>query len=211
MNPYCSRCAVTLLISVAAACSSAPIRYYTLIPPEATQAAPPKAAPIAIDVRAVHTPAQLNRTELMIRTGPTEMTLLENERWASTVNDEISDAARLELQHRLVQMTEYSSLKAFTKLSVTIDLQRLEAELGRYALLEASWSAKLSGAGGPSRDIVGKNCAFRAYEEIRGGYAEMVEGYQRETMALADVIALALTSSGSRGSVPCQTSSWTSE
>jgi len=193
-----------------AACSSAPIRYYTLIPPEAPQAAPAKAATIAIDVRAVHTPAQLDRAELMIRTGPTEMTLLENERWASPITYEIREAAQLELQHRLAQMIDSSSLRAFTKLSVTIEIQRLEAELGRYALLEASWSSKLSGASRASSDIIVKNCAFRAYEEIRSGYAEIVEGYQRETRALADAIASASTSSGNV-SVPCQTLSSTSD
>jgi hypothetical protein len=108
-------------------------------------------------------------------------------------------------------MIESSPLKAFTKLSVTIDVQRLEAELGRYTLLEASWSAKLSGASHASSDIIVRYCAFRAYEEIRGGYAGMVEGYQREIMALANAIASALTSSGSGISVPCQTSSSTSE
>jgi uncharacterized lipoprotein YmbA len=211
VNPHCFRCAITLLISVVTACSSAPIRYYTLIPPDATQAAPPNAATMAIDVRAVHTPAQLNRAELMIRTGPTEITLLENERWASPVKDEIRDAARLELQHRLAKMIEFSPLKPFGKLSVTIDVQRLEAELGRYALLEASWSANLSGPSRTSSDIIVKDCAFWAYEEIRGGYAGMVEGYQRETMALADAIASALASSGSGISVPCQSSSSRSE
>ena len=204
MNPYCSRCVVTLLISVLAACSSAPIRYYTLIPPDATQATPPKAATIAIDVRTVHTPAQLNRAELMIRTGPAEMTLLENERWASPVNDEIRDAARLELQHRLAQMIDSSPLKAFTTLSVTIDVQRFEAELGRYALVEASWSANLTGASQASSDTIVKTCSFRAYEEIRGGYSEIVAGYQRETKALADAIFSALTAFGSDIRVPCQ-------
>jgi hypothetical protein len=94
---------------------------------------------LAIEVRVVHIPPQLNRSELMVRTGPTEVTLLENERWASPVKDEIKDALRLELQRRLGSMTELRP--ALTNLTLDIDVQHLEAQFGQYALLEATWSA----------------------------------------------------------------------
>jgi uncharacterized lipoprotein YmbA len=135
---------VAWLVSVGVGCTSAPVRYYTLIP-EPDIALPASKTSLAIDVRVIHTPPQLNRSELMVRTGPTEVTLLENERWASPVNDEIKDAVRFELQRRLSRMT--GSRPAYTKLTLDIDVQHLEAELGRHALLEASWSATLSATG----------------------------------------------------------------
>jgi hypothetical protein len=49
-------------------------------------------------------------------------------------------------------------------------------------------------------------CAFRADEQIHGGYAAMVEGYQRDIVALADAIAAVLTSASSGIDAPCRTS-----
>jgi uncharacterized lipoprotein YmbA len=203
VNPYYTRFTLAWLVSVGAACTSAPIRYYTLIPQpdKPLQAAQ---ATLAIDVRVVHIPTELNRAELMVRTGPTETTLLDNEQWASPMKDEIKDAVRLELQRRLGGMTGLPP--SFTKLAIDINVQRLEAELGRYALLEASWRANLSGAGQPPSSARATTCTFRTEKEIRSGYAGMVEGYQREIAALADAIVAVLTSSASDIDAPCQRS-----
>jgi uncharacterized lipoprotein YmbA len=197
------RFALGWLVSVCVGCTSAPVRYYTLTPPP-DKTLPASKISLAIDVRVVHTPPQLNRSELTVRTGPTELTLLENERWASPVNDEIKDAVRLELQRRLSGMTGLPP--GFTKLTLDIDVRHLEAELGRYALLEASWSATISGKGLPSTDARATTCTFQADEKIHTGYAGIVEGYQREIAALADAIVAVLTNPSSGSDVSCKKS-----
>jgi uncharacterized protein len=203
VNGFYLRFAVAWLVSVCVGCTSAPVRYYTLTPtPDRTLRVPETT--LAIDVRLVHTPPQLERAELMVRTGPTEVTLLENERWASPVNDEIKDALRLQLQRRLGRISGLHP--AFTKLALDIDVQHLEAELGRYALLEASWSATLFFTGVQSTGARATTCTFRADEKIPSGYAGIVEGYQREIAALAEAIVAALTSSASGIDAPCQQS-----
>jgi uncharacterized protein len=203
VNGYYLRFALAWLVSVGVGCTSAPVRYYTLTPPP-DKTLPASETTLAIDVRVVHTPQQLKRSELMVRTGPTEVTLLENERWASPVNDEIKDAVRLQLQRRLGRMTGLRP--AFTRLTLDIDVQHLEAELGRYALLEASWSAISSAAGERSNGARATTCTFHADEKIHSGYAGMVEGYQREIAALADAIVAVLTSPASGVDAPCQKS-----
>jgi uncharacterized lipoprotein YmbA len=203
VNGYYLRFALAWLVSVGVGCTSAPVRYYTLTPPpDKTLLASQTTLPI--DVRVVHTPPQLNRSELMVRTGPTEVTLLENERWASPVKDEIKDAVRLELQRRLGAMAGLRP--AFTRLTLDIDVQHLEAELGRYALLEASWSATLSATGQRSNGARATTCTFQADEKIHTGYAGIVEGYQREIAALADAIVAVLTSPASGIDDSCQKS-----
>jgi uncharacterized lipoprotein YmbA len=199
VNTHYTRFALAWIVGIGAACTSAPIRYYTLTPPsdEPLRAA---RATLPIDVRVVHIPPQLNRFELMVRTGATETTLLENERWASPMKDEIKDAVRLELQRRLGGITGLPAL------TVDIDVQRLEAQLGRYAVLEASWSADSSGAGQRAGGARVTACAFRAEERIHSGYAGMVEGYQREFAALADAIAAGLTSPAGDIDAPCRSS-----
>ncbi len=207
MNGLYLRFAVAWLVSVGVGCTSAPVRYYTLTaPPDKTL--PVSEPTLTVDVRVVHTPPQLNRAELMVRTGPTEVALLENERWASPVNDEIKDALRLDLQRRLDRTT--GSRPAFGKLWLDIDVRRLEAELGRNALMEASWTATLSVAGErsatdqPSKAERVTNCIFRADEKIDAGYTGIVAGYQREIAALADAIVAVLTSPASGIEAPCQ-------
>ena len=203
MNAYYKRFTLAWLLSIGAACTSAPVRYYTLIPPPDESLRASQAA-LAIGVRVVDIPPQLNRSELVVRIGPTETALLENERWASSMKDEFKDALRLELRRRLGGMTGLPP--SFTKLALDIDVQRLEAELGRYAIVEASWRATLSGAGQPSDGALVKTCTFRADEGISSGYAAMVEAYQREIAALADAIVAVLRSSAKGIDAPCQTS-----
>ena len=196
------RFALTWLVSVGVGCTSAPVRYYTLTPPP-DKTAPAAQTTLAIDVRVIHTPPQLNRSELMVRTGPGELTLLENEQWASPVSDEIKEAVRLELQRRLGRTTGWHP--AFAKLTLDIEVQQLEAELGQYALLEASWSATLSAANQRS-DARTITCTFRADEAIHSGYVGMVEGYQREIAGLADAVVAVLTGPASGIDAPCQES-----
>ena len=196
------RFALTWLVSVGVGCTSAPVRYYTLTPPP-DKTAPAAQTTLAIDVRVIHTPPQLNRSELMVRTGPGELTLLENEQWASPVSDEIKEAVRLELQRRLGRTTGWHP--AFAKLTLDIEVQQLEAELGQYALLEASWSATLSAANQRS-DARTITCTFRADEAIHSGYVGMVEGYQREIAGLADAVVAVLTGPASGIDAPCQKS-----
>jgi uncharacterized protein len=201
VNGLCLRFAAAGLVSLGIGCTSAPVRYYTLTPPS-DKTLPASETTLTIDVRVVHTPPQLNRAELMVRAGPTEVTLLENERWASPVNDEIKDALRLELQRRAGRMTGLRP--AFAKLTLDVDVRHLEAEFGRRALLEASWSATLSTAGEHASGARVTTCMFQADENIHAGYAEIVEGYQREIAALADAIVAELTSAASGIDAPCQ-------
>ena len=201
MNSFYARFALAWLVCVGVGCTSAPVRYYTLAPtPDKTL--PGFQTSLAIDVRVVHTPPQLNRSELTVRTGPTEVTLLENERWASPLKDEIKDAVRLELQRSFSRMSGLQP--AFTKLTLDIDVHRFEAQLGQYALLEASWSATLSAPGQASRGTRVATCTFQADEKIHGGYAEVAEGYQREIAALAEAIAGALTSPADGTEASCR-------
>jgi uncharacterized protein len=197
VNGYYLRFTLAWLVSVGVGCTSAPVRYYTLTPPPDNTSLAPETTP-TVDVRVVHTPPQLNRAELMVRTGPSEVTLLENERWASPVNDEIKDAVRLQLQRRLGRMNGFRP--AFAKLTLDIDVQHFEAEFGRDALIEASWSATLSATGQPSNGAGIRTCTFQAVEKIHTGYAGIVEGYQREIAALADAIVAVLTSPASDAS-----------
>jgi uncharacterized lipoprotein YmbA len=187
----CQRFVLAWLVGAGVGCTSAPVHYYTLAAPP-DRNLPSAQTILAIDVRVVHIPPQLNRSELMVRAGPSEVTLLDNERWTSPLSDEFKNALRLELQRRLGRLS--GSRPDFTQLTLDIDVQRLEAELGRHAVLETSWVATLSTAAQRSNGARVTACSFQADEKIHTGYAGIVEGYQREIAALADAIMAVLTS-----------------
>ena len=93
---------------------------------------------------------------------------------------------------------------AFAKLTLDVDVHHLEAEFGRYALLEASWTATLSAPGQRASGARVTSCTFHADENVHAGYTGIVEGYQREIAALADAIVAALTNPASGSDAPCQ-------
>jgi uncharacterized protein len=202
MNARCRRFALAWLVSLSVGCTQAPIRYYTLTPPP-DKIPPAAGTSLPIDVRIIHSPPQLNRTDLTVRAGLTEVTLLENERWASPVSNEIKDAVRLQIQRGMAR--QMGSPLVFTKLTLDIDVQRLEAELGAHALLQASWSATLSVKGEQSDAARAITCFFYSDERTHGGYDGMVEGYQKDIAALAESIVAVLRSLASRVDATCQT------
>jgi uncharacterized protein len=68
---------------------------------------------------------------------------------------------------------------------VRLNVERFESSPNRYALIEASWHLELKEAGKDVRVV----CRTRAYVQVRGGYPEMVRGYQRAVGLIADQIA----------------------
>jgi uncharacterized lipoprotein YmbA len=68
---------------------------------------------------------------------------------------------------------------------VRLNVERFESSPNQYALIEASWHLELKEAGKDLKVV----CRTRAYEQVRGGYSEMVRGYQRAVALIADQIA----------------------
>jgi uncharacterized lipoprotein YmbA len=182
--------AIASLLGLGPGCASAPIHYYTLTQPADRTASATDAAWV-VEVRVTHIPQQLNHSELLVRTAPSEVTLLDNERWASPVKDEIRESLRLELQRRLLAQSAGSSA-VHTKLLLELDVQQLEAQFGQRAWLEASWRATLIAADPKSTDTRGPTCTFRTQQDIQSGYPGIVEGYQRDIAALAEAIVASL-------------------
>ena len=112
----------------------------------------------------------------MVRTGPSEVTLLENERWASPVSDEIKEALRLELQRRLAQT---DCAHAFTKANARH--RRATSRGGTRAVRTDRGVLDVQPYPPRVSDRMARGlttCTFHANEKIQTGYAGMVEGYQ---------------------------------
>jgi hypothetical protein len=86
-------------------------------------------------------------------------------------------------------------------MSVRVNVERFESSPNRYALIEASWRLEIKEAKKDVRVV----CQTRAYEEVRGGYPEMVRGYQRAVVVIADQIATAAQKSANGVAAKCPT------
>jgi uncharacterized lipoprotein YmbA len=137
-----------------------------------------------LQVDPVRIPAQVDRLELVTRLPDGGIAIADGDKWIAPVADELQNALSVELRHRLAG-ADPADATGSDSVSVRLNVERFESSPNRYALIEASWRLELKEAGKQMRVV----CRTRAYEQVRGGYPEMVRGYQRAVAVIADQIA----------------------
>lgn len=138
-----SRLAPALAIGLAlilAACASEPVNFHTLVP---SYGAPAAAQTPGMDIRLepVAVPAQVDRTQIVIRQGRSGLWVLETEWWGAPLVDEIHSALQYQLN------PPPGSPPTQPKASLWVDVQRFDSVLGEYALLDVKWRLKPLGSG----------------------------------------------------------------
>lgn len=183
MMKYTRHAASALFVVALAACSSAPVHFHTLVPPAAGPSA--TVAPFAIDVQAVGVPPQVDQPSMVLRSGSSSMNVLDGERWASPLGDEIRTALAADLSSRLGTHDIHGLPRAKDAkvVRVQVDVRRFDSELGGSATLEAAWSVRM--------DEQSANCASRVVEPAGSSYDTLVDAHQRALGQLADQIATA--------------------
>jgi uncharacterized lipoprotein YmbA len=192
LRPLAFACVATL-----AACSSAPTHFYTLLPPAepATAAAAPAA--FAIAVEPVGVPAEVDQVQWLVRTGPGQVALLDNERWAAPLGDELRAAFAEALTHQLAARDVYKAANSagVPVYRIEIDVRRFESAAAGYALIEADWSVARREAG----TGIAMQCHSRVSQPVEPGYAALALGHQRAVAAIAARITLAVRSVAAGG------------
>jgi uncharacterized lipoprotein YmbA len=187
--------AASLFVALAA-CSSAPTHFHTLVPPSTPLA--PAAAPFAIDVQAVGVPPQVDQPALVLRQGASAVTVLDGERWASPLGDEIRGALAADLSARLGTHDVHGLPRAKDSKVVRIqfDVRRFDSEVNGNATLEASWSVR--------DEQAATTCASRVSEPAGGSYDSLVEAHQRALGKAADQVAAAVRAVAAGQAGTCQ-------
>jgi len=181
--------AAILLVTTLAlgACASAPIRYHTLVAPPSEAAFPGQRAPFLIEVLPVGIPEQLNRPQFVVRYGDNGLTVLETERWASMLDDEIRQA----LSAALTQQLGSKDIAGLTRsvqapvVRVKLQVRRFDAWLGTKVHLNAGWSLAVVGKVKEG----GLTCGGQFSLSAPGGYVELVQAQQQAISLLAERIA----------------------
>ena len=183
---------LSLLLSslVLMSCASQPVHYYTLLTPASQEGAQSAPVPFLIDVLPVGIPAQLDQPQLTVRQGAGGIAVLNGERWAAPLSDEVHTALIAQLTDRLhtqdVGGLTHPSDRPVMK--IKLQIRRFDAWVGRNVQLEADWSmAFAEGLGGPHALV----CRSRFDEMAPGGYPELVRAQQQAVTDLAIRIASA--------------------
>jgi len=185
--------AVALLATAAlAACGSSPkASFYTLgagAPPARSDA---KAA-YSVVLGTVTVPDALDRPQIMTRTGTSQITINEFQRWAGPLKGEIARTIAENLTQSLAGANVFTyplgaSINA--DYTVLVDVQRFESVLGEAATVEVLWQVRPS-KGEP------KSGRSVAREAVPGkDYDSLVAAHNRALAAVSGEIAAAIRAS----------------
>lgn len=168
---------IALLAVVAAGCSTAPARFYSLASTATADGTPATSA--SVMVGPVMIPASVDQPEFVVQVAANRVEVDEFNRWVSPLNDAIARAVAGDLVVLLGTPDVASAqLANFTPdYRVTIDVQRFESIQGQAATLEAVWTVRKTAGG-----------------EIRSGRTvarEPVQGQDFDALAAAHSRAIA--------------------
>lgn len=174
--------AATLML---AACASAPMHYYTLLPSALTGSSNP-AASLAFEVLPVSVPPQVDQAQLVVREGGQSVSLLQSERWIAPLGDEVRGALAADLARELPGR-DIGGMSSGGKpvLQIRLDLRRFDSQPGSYALIAGVWSVRWQDQG-KQRSLA---CTSHIRESVGPGYDALVQGHQQALGELAAQIA----------------------
>ena len=181
-------------LAALAACSSPSSRFYTLGSDSTSAAAAPvsartSAAPAwLIEVAPIDVPPQVSKNQLVVQTGPTQVKVLEEERWASLPGDEIRRALSTSLTQQLNTIDVYGTAHADTTpvYRVSMNVQRFESWPGSHALIDAVWSVR------SVRSNAVMTCRSVVSEPVNGGYDALIDGHRRALQQISSQVASAV-------------------
>ncbi|HEX6706862.1 MAG TPA: PqiC family protein [Albitalea sp.] len=179
------RTGMLMLLGLVAACSTPkPERFHSLLPAE-RPASRTVADPIYVDVAPVKVPAQVDHAQWVLRQPDDSLLLLEQERWAAPLADELRAALVDGLIARWSTIDVRGvALPAPAVWRVSVDVQRFESVSGREARLEAAWSVSAA-----QRGTTALVCRSTLVEPVgEPGVPALAAAHRRTAARLADEI-----------------------
>ncbi|WP_154563399.1 PqiC family protein [Paraburkholderia madseniana] len=183
------RVAAGISLAVLAACGSPPSRFYTLASGGGSATANRTVSPaVLIDMRPVTVPSALARSQLVIQVNATQVKVLEDDRWASPLPDEIRTAvlATVTRQSGAVDVHGMARTDEVPLYRISVQVQRFETWPGSHVLIEAVWSIQ------PSNGQETMTCHSIASQPVSLGYDAIADGDRQALQRIATEIARGL-------------------
>lgn len=140
----------------ASACTTVPSdHFYTLIGNSANLPVPAASAQgPSVAITSVTLPEAVDRSEIVVRSGPNRVLVMETQRWAESLKTAIPRALASDLSPLLGGATvsvQADNASRDAKYVVWIDITRFDSALGEAATIDAVWSVRASAGGQAKR------------------------------------------------------------
>ena len=184
--------ALPLLIGMLSGCAgSPPVHFYQLSAEAAAGAAGPATVgtELRIAVGPLSLPEVVDRPQLVMRSGPNQVTLIDEHRWAESLKGEIPRVIAENLSRLLAtgQVWAYpQNVAGSFDYRVLVDIQRFESTPGQMAAIDALWTIQQ-----PSKEgTISKTGRSTVQQPIAGqGYDALVAAHSRALAAISREIA----------------------
>jgi uncharacterized lipoprotein YmbA len=179
-------CALAAL-GLAACSSTPPVHYHSLLAPPKSSAAVAPAAPFVVEVLAVGIPAELDQAQMVVHQSDGSLAILDGERWAGPLADEIRAGLSSEISHDLGTQDVAGLPRPGDRPLVRIKVQvrRMDAWPGQRVQMDADWSIGVADEAGNAR----LTCRGRFEQPASGSYVQLVQAQQAAIAALGVRIA----------------------
>lgn len=187
---------VVLAAVMLAGCGTSPtVHFYTLsssATPAMADAAPAAADPSvgpSIGLASITLPDVVDRPQFVLRTGPNQVVIVDEHRWAEPLKSEIPRVIAENLSRILgvKQVWSYPQTGAESaEVRVYVNIQRFESVPGETALIDASWTVRR----GTSAPATGRSLAKEAANG--SGYDSLAAAHSRALATISREIAKAI-------------------
>ena len=174
-----------------------PPRFHSLLGSEGVAAPVGTPGRLRIDLGRVAVPAQVDQAQWLVRMPDESLALLEAERWASPLRDELRHALLGVLVERHGAVDARSSPGDAAPWRIDVDVRRFESAPGAEARSEGSWSATRRA---PAARVT---CSWAIREPIGDGMLALAAGHRRVVERLANSMAAALQAAERGAAAPC--------
>ena len=168
------------------ACSSSkPERFHSLLASELPAAAAKAGVPtIVVDVLPVSVPPLVDQPQFVLRAADDSLVVLEQERWAAPLRDELRSALLEQLVARWGAVDARSLPQAGASVwQLRVDVQRFESLPAREARIDSNWSLL------PPRNAAPLACRSALRESVAdAGVLGLAAAHRRNVAKLADEI-----------------------
>ncbi|WP_199031666.1 PqiC family protein [Ralstonia sp. ASV6] len=181
--------AVAMACAAMAACSSPSARFHSLHTADDAGVVPAASATaLLVDVLPVRVPPSVAGRRLVVQAGSGQVDVLETDRWASPVADEIRAALSAALAQQAGAMDvhglPYDGKRPVYR--VAVEVQRFDAWRGSHVSIDAVWTIRTA----EDRQVL--TCRSVVREDVSESIDGVVQGHRRALKALASQMAAAL-------------------
>jgi uncharacterized lipoprotein YmbA len=141
-----------------------------------------------IELPPVTVPQQVARDQMVISTGPGQVDILEQQRWAAPLADELGQALSGDLSAALATFDVYRTPRpdSLPVYRITVNVRNFSSVPGAHASIDAVWSVRRLPGGTPL------TCHSAVTENVGPGYDALVGGHRRAVARMAEQIAEAV-------------------